>query len=68
MSDQWWHLADSDLFPDWPNCATADCRNKSCTWSERPELCHPCGERVLGRPAMDARFKATNPDDEGDDE
>lgn len=46
--------------PWWPNCQTPDCENKACTWSDRPEICFPCGERVLGRDAMIARFNATH--------
>lgn len=43
----------------WPNCETADCENKQCTWAGLP-LCFPCCVRVLGRPELLRRFDATH--------
>lgn len=48
------------ILPYWPNCATPDCPNKTCEWSEMPNLCFKCGEYLLGRAAMIARFDSTH--------
>lgn len=53
-----WHLSLS--LDTWPNCETPDCEYKCCTWSERPDLCAKCGERVLGKHAMDRRYDETH--------
>lgn len=44
----------------WPNCATPDCGNKSCTWAPRPNLCFPCNERLYGHSQMVAIFNETH--------
>jgi hypothetical protein len=44
---------------EWPNCATPDCEHKRCCWSGT-DFCHPCAVRVLGRPEVDRRYRATH--------
>ncbi len=46
---------------EWPNCSTADCGNKVCTWAT-DYYCASCSLQLLGPEEITRRYNETHPD------
>lgn len=53
-------MTEQDIYwQDKPNCATADCEHKVCTWASE-KYCYPCTEKRHGKAYMDEAYERTH--------